>query len=251
MKYLHQKKLLLFIFTLSLFYSCNHKKEYSGSDNFSTTKIEINNGKWILIGDLTYPKNKDSVSLVVLFNKAFGNRTAYKKLTKQLSKKGIASLNIDLRGHGESINAGRFVPRKVPKDPIIWDAEKDIIAVQKYIVDTLPFKVKKLGVLGSSYSGEEMAEAGRIFQFADAYVTLSPGSFSNESISGIDKSKVPWFFITSKNERYLKEITKSVQKQSQNVELLIVPGKKHASDLLENNKNLTEIIAVWFKNNLK
>jgi hypothetical protein len=39
--------------------------------------------------------------------------------------------------------------------------------------------------MGASYSGEELAEAGRIIGYVQAYVELSPGSFSDESIDGI------------------------------------------------------------------
>ncbi len=96
-----------------------------------------------------------------------------------------------------------------------------------------------------------MAEAGRVEGYAQGYVTLSPGSFSEESIEGIDASGVPWLFITSKNERYLQEITAMLQAQSQTVEIVIVPGARHATDILEAHPDMAERIAVWLAQRLR
>ncbi len=109
----------------------------------------------------------------------------------------------------------------------------------------------RIGIVGASYSGEEMAEAGRAQGYAQGYVTLSPGSFSEESIAGIDASGVPWLFITSKNERYLQEITAMLQAQSQTVEIVIVPGARHATDILEAHPDMAERIAVWLAQRLR
>ena len=95
-----------------------------------------------------------------------------------------------------------------------------------------------------------MAEAGRLGGYARAYVALSPGSFSQASIAGIDESQVPWFFVVSRNERFLREITAAVREQSQSVELLVVPGERHASDILIDRIDLAERIAVWLEHQL-
>ena len=95
-----------------------------------------------------------------------------------------------------------------------------------------------------------MAEAGRLTGYLNAYVELSPGSFSDESIAGIDSSNVPWLFIVSNNEKYLKEITASVQANSMNVELIILPGTEHATRILTNDQSISARIAVWFAHRL-
>ncbi len=96
-----------------------------------------------------------------------------------------------------------------------------------------------------------MAEAGREHGYGQAYVALSPGSFSEESILAIDSSGVPWLFITSKDERFLREITASLQEQSQTVELVIVPGTRHATDILEAHPDMAERVAVWLAQRLR
>ena len=98
---------------------------------------------------------------------------------------------------------------------------------------------------GASYSGEEAAEAGRESEYALAYVMLSPGSFSDESIGAIDSSGVSWLFVAGHHERHLQEITAAVLEESRAVQVIIVPGTGHATRLLDEQPDLAERVAVW------
>jgi len=221
------------------------------ADAEEETRVVIESQGWHLIGDLRLPASEEPLPSVLMLNQADGDRTAYRELARHLAARGIASLRLDLRGHGESTNLGRFVPGEQPRSPLIWDAEVDVVAAHTYLTSHPRLDANRVGIVGGSYSGEEMAEAGRQHGYARAYVALSPGSFSEESILGIDASAVDWLFIASKNERFLQEITASVQQQSQAVELVIVPGTAHASDLLARHADLAERIAVWFAQRLR
>ena len=215
------------------------------------TRVVIENDGWELVGDLRLPVADGPVPAVLMLNKAAGDRTVYRELAEQLASRGIASLRLDLRGHGESTNLGRFVPGEVPHDPLIWDSEADVIAAHRYLMDLDAIDSDRIGMVGGSYSGEEMAEAGRLFQYAQAYVELSPGSFTDESIAAIDTSGVPWLFIASKNERHLKEITAAVRAESETVEMIILPGTEHATRILEARPDMAERIAVWLAQRLQ
>lgn len=131
----------------------------------------------------------------------------------------------------------------MPRSPLIWDAEQDVLAAHEYLRRHTLIDADRIAIVGASYSGEEMAEAGRLGKYATAYVALSPGSFGDESIAGIDASRVPWLFIVSRDERFLPEITATVRSQSQSVELLVVPGDRHASDILDDRADLAARIA--------
>jgi hypothetical protein len=69
----------------------------------------------------------------------------------------------------------------------------------------------RLAVVGSSYSGEAMMEAGRATGWAAAYVGLSPGSLSDESIAAIDRERLPWLLVVCRDERHLKEVEKALR----------------------------------------
>lgn len=207
----------------------------------------IANGEWELIGDLMVPELKKKAPAVLMLNKANGDRTVYSALAQKLADHGVASLALDLRGHGESINAGKFIPGEMDQNPLIWDSEQDVIAAVAFLKSHPKIDPTKIGGIGGSYSGEELAEAGRLTSYLAAYVELSPGSFSTESILGIDQSNVPWFFVVCRDERYLKEITQEVRDTSESVELLILPGTHHATRILENYPEMAERIALWFR----
>jgi len=213
--------------------------------------VTVHSGDWELIGDLSVPDSNEPLPVVLMLNKAADNRTAYEGMARALDDRNIASLRLDLRGHGESTNLGTFVPGEISPHPMIWDAEQDVVAAIRYLQGDERFNSDRIALVGGSYSGEEMAEAGRIIGYAAAYVELSPGSFSDESIAGIDESGVPWLFVTSRDEPHLQEIRQLVTEQSLTVEQIITPGRNHASRLLGDFPDLNERIAVWLESKLR
>jgi len=217
----------------------------STSASTAESMVNVRSGDWILIGDLSIPQSDGPLPIVLMFNKAAGDRKDYEGMARSLDDRGIASLRLDLRGHGESTNLGTFVPGELRPHPMIWDAERDVVAAVEFVKADNRFDQDRVAMVGGSYSGEEMAEAGRLIGYAAAYVELSPGSFSDESIAGIDESGVPWLFVTSRDEPYLQEIRRLVTEQSVNVEQIITPGRNHASRLLGDFPDLNERIAVW------
>ena len=201
--------------------------------------------------DYPPPKNRSRPSLCSTKQPETARST---ELAHQLAARHIASLRLDLPGHGESTNLGRFIPDEMDsqaRESMIWESDIDVTAAHQYLKTQTRIDANKIGVIGASYSGEEMAEAGRARGYAQAYVALSPGSFSEESIQGIDSSGVAWLFIVSNNERHLREITASVQAKSKTVELIIVPGVQHATRILEARPDMAERIAVWLAQQLR
>lgn len=213
-------------------------------------RIQIKSDGWQLVGDLNVPASDSPVPAVLLLNQAAGDRTVYVELSRRLAERAIASLRLDLRGHGESINLGAFVPGENPRDPKIWEAQNDVQAAAEFLRSQDRIDATRIGIVGASYSGEEMTEAGRLHGYVSAYVVLSPGSFSDESVRSIDLSGAPWLFITSRDERFLQDIRATVTDQSRTVEQIILRGRGHATDLLEQYPDLAERIAVWISHRL-
>ena len=217
--------------------------------NSKETRVVIENDGWKLVGELLVPKSKKPVPAVILLNKANGNRRIYEKLARHLTNNGIASLRVDLRGHGESINKGKFVPFQENSPDILNDNDKDIFAITQYLKAAKGIDSNRIGLVGASYSGAEMAVSGRKNGFEKAYVALSPGSFSDESVKSIDSRKAAWLFIKSVDEpaRTLKDFFSLVRQKSKTAQTMEVAGDKHATDILDSNTELAEMIAVWFK----
>lgn len=214
-----------------------------------TQNVRITSGEWELVGDLVVPEGVN-MPVVLLLHKANGTREELLPMAEALHEQGIATLRLDLRGHGESINMGKFVPYEVPRSPLIWDAEQDVVAAVDYLKRLDRIDPNRIGVLAGSYSGEEAAEAGRLAGFAKAYVQLSPGSLSAESIAAMDGSGARWLFVACREEKYLQEINAQVFEETRQVEMLLLPGTAHASRILDHYPEMNDRLAYWFGTNL-
>lgn len=213
-------------------------------------RVTVESEGWDLAGDLLLPAGAAPAPAVLMLNAAASDRTPYAPLARLLADRGIASLRLDLRGHGESVNLGRFVPGEHERDPLIWDAETDVIAALEFLRAHPRIDGTRLGVVGASYSGEEMAEAGRLHGHARAYVALSPGSFSDDSVAAIDTSGAAWLLVVSRDERYLTEVTAAVRAGSRTAEVLILPGTQHGTRILPERPDVAERVAVWLAGQL-
>ena len=107
-------------------------------------------------------------------------------------------------------------------------------------------------MMGSSYTGEEMAEASAKLGYADVYVALAPGNFSEQSIRAIDASGAPWLFVRAEIELpFFPALFEAIQSGSETAEIWVLPGKGHATDLFEENADLDSRLMHWIDEQLK
>jgi dienelactone hydrolase len=216
-------------------------------------RVVINSNGWKIVGDLLVPKSNRPVPAVILLNKAAGDRRVYERLARHLADNGIASLRVDLRGHGDSINKGKFIPGNEGALTLIEGTEEDVTSAFRYLKTVPGVDAQKIGFVGASYSGEGMAVSARKYGYGKAYVALSPGSFSEESMEAIDPSGIPWLFVKSTEEgaKSLKAFFPLLRQKSRTAQIIEVAGTEHATDILSAHVELTEMIAVWFKYHLR
>ena len=225
-------------------------------------RVEIDSDGWVLIGDLTTPESRPPGAFALLLHKAAGDRQAYTTMAEVLAARGIASLRVDLRGHGDSINLGAFNPEigryLDENDPaivrnfaLIGAGDQDIVSIMQWLEDEPRFAALPFIVVGSSYTGEEMVEAALNTKFADVYVALAPGSFSEESIAAIDPSDVSWLFVRAEIELpFFPELFATIKDGSETAEIWLLPGSGHATDLFDENPELHLRIIDWIAERL-
>ena len=214
--------------------------------SFTETRVTLSSDGWQLAGDLVHaPSSSSRAPAVVMLNKANGDRRVYAEVARELAVRGIASLRLDLRGEGESTNLGSFVPG-VPNEQI-RNAHRDVIAAVRWLRARPGVDTARLGVIGASYSGEEMAVAARAGARASAYVALSPGSLSAETIDGIDASGARWWILRSRDERFVRDVVDAVRARSRTARVTEVAGRAHATDMLISTPTLAGEIAQWLE----
>jgi len=211
-------------------------------------RVEIQSDGWKIAGDLVVPEAKTPVPAVLMLNGAARDRTDYRGMAGHLERLKIASLRIDLRAHGESVNLGRFVPGET--NALLENSDHDVAAAIRFLKADKRIDAARIGVVGASYSGEMMMIAGKKAGYAAAYVGLSPGSLSDESIAAIDQHQLPWLLVVARHERHLKEVAQALRDQSRTAEFLELSGTEHATRLLGAHPDLAERVAVWLRSRL-
>lgn len=221
----------------------------TAATSFVDDTVVIASDGWRLIGNMVRPATGARTAAVLLLNKANGDRRVYARLARELARRGVSSLRLDLRGHGESTNLATFVPGLA--NAASEGEERDVAAALRWLRAHQLVDSTRIGVVGASYSGEAMAVAARAGDGARAYVALSPGSLSEETIAGIDLGTVPWLIAVSKNERFLRGVVAAVRERSRSASITELDGAAHASDILVTHPDLATGIADWLAARLK
>jgi pimeloyl-ACP methyl ester carboxylesterase len=220
----------------------------------SNSPFTIKSDGWVLHADLVQPDN--AVAIAVLLHKVSGDRRAYAPLAQLLATAGIASVRIDLRGHGESINLGEFDPQLSryldPDDPdivrnfeLVRAGDRDIVSLFHWLKGQSSLNGLPLVMVGSSYTGQEMVEVMDTFGAADVYVALAPGSFTQDSIAKIDPSNADWLFVRAEDELpFFPALFEAIDAGS-DAEIWTLPGSGHATDLFETHDDLEIRLKNW------
>lgn len=234
----------------------------TGAQTSTVQSIRIQSDDWILHADLQLPASGPARAFAILLHKAAGNRSAYTQMADTMAESGIASLRIDLRGHGDSTNIAAFDPdisRFLDRDDpavvanfeLITAGDRDIVSALLWLRDQAEYSDLPLIMVGSSYTGEEMAEAGAELGYADVYVALAPGNFSEDSIQAIDGSGAPWLFVRAEVELpFFPALFEAIRDGSESAEIWVLPGEGHATDLFDKNPDLPRQLLDWIDRRL-
>ena len=212
--------------------------------------VAIPSDGWTLRGDLRMP-DRSPAPLVVLLHKAAGDRRSYRGLAARLAAAGIGSLRVDLRGHGESLNRGRFIPGQPGAS--LDGTDRDIAAVWRFVRGTMGVDTTRLGIVSGSYSSQAAAVAGGTVGYGRANVALSPGDFSDDSFRSAAGSGAAWLFVRSDAERFVGDwLDARIRDLAPTAELWVVPaGSAHATDLLAADTTLVARLTEWLQRRLK
>ena len=213
--------------------------------------VMIESDGWQLFGSFYLPEEgKKVVPAALLLHQAAGTRQEYEALAEQLVIRGMAVLALDLRGHGESVNKGRYEPPYAENRHINQEAYRDIKVALVWLKQHPRIDSGHLAVVGSSYSGEQVALAYRDGMIASVYVMLSPGNFSEESVRMLDDSPATWLLVRSVNESpvskpFIDDVFARLNTDAPETEQWILPGNGHAAGLFRGRPDFPGRLAHW------
>lgn len=216
--------------------------------SYSGEKIFVVDG-WQIKTDLNQQNANGPLPLIILLNRAGSDKSEYKSLSNKLLEKGFATLAVDLRGHGQSTNLDTFDFRIRRNFDVLTETYKDISSITNWAKQENVYN--KIAIIGASYSAEHMMKAAEISGYVDAYIALSPGDFSDESIDKIDATGKPWFFLRTENELpFFDELFLKIKDRSNNAKIKIVNGDGHASMMLQGRPSLEDELVRWVEQSL-
>lgn len=202
-----------------------------------------------LHGWLDKPQSAAQATPVVLLAHQFGaDHTSWDALTEKLHEKGMATLSVDLRGHGKSIMQ-KGVENKVQaakntgevRTAFDTSAQKvgftsipqDLIAWLELLEEDKGLDMSKLYLIGASLGGTSLVPVLNEYD-AKALITLSAGmSKSSESDMALSSSLSKTYFIATKNDP-LGASSNALEygKKAINGTTLILSGDGHGTVLL-------------------
>lgn len=220
-------------------------------------RIVIESDDWRLVGEWRLPASGTPVPAALLLHRAAGSRAEYEELAVALAERGVASLRLDLRAHGESDNLGRFEEPYAENRHLLEGTGEDVNAALRWMSSHPAVTAERTALVGASYSGEAIGEALRAGgDAARAYVLLSPGSFSERSIAAVDAGGASWLFIRTSNEGevslpFIDAVFDQLATRSRSAEIRVIPGSGHATGIFEEHPFIIGAIADWLVEHLE
>ena len=233
------------------FASCS-RRESAGVNE----PVILESSGWRLRGEWREQAGKDPAPAVLLLHRAAGSRAEYARLAEALAMRGVASLRLDLRGHGESDNLGRFEAPYADNLRVLEGTHEDVLVALRWIAAHPGVDSSRLAAVGASYSGEAIGEALRESgESVAAHVMLSPGSFSAESVALVNSSGAPWLFIRTSEEsedsvEFIDAVFGALGRDAESAELLVIPGSGHATGIFDAHPFVIEQVADWIAQRL-
>jgi len=191
---------------------------------------------------------------VLLIHMLGSDRHSYKELQAKLAQKGISSLSIDLRGHGDSTDGGRLNYKDFKIEE--WQAAlNDLRAGMEDLKSRDNVDPKLTGMIGASI-GANMAVALAAEEFLSgaqnppyALVLLSPGLNYKEyqPLEGgfiRELRGIPVFVVSSPGDTQSYPASQAISQATKGT-LREFEGDGHGTALFETHPELMDEIANW------
>jgi dienelactone hydrolase len=201
---------------------------------------------WELYGSLRLPGASDPVPGVVLLHSARSDRAVYSRLERLLAEVGIAVLNLDWRGRGQSVGRGTLWTLSEEERAQSW---RDGLAGLEALASRPEIDAGRLGLLGSAQGAEIAVRAAMRDSRAKAIAILTgyqPADSDEERY--LTGGTADFLYVTSSDhvERTVAMHRMYEQAMGARTRYLEYPGSALGYQLFDVDPGLEPAITAWF-----
>lgn len=205
--------------------------------------VTIEGAGGLYLHGIWQPTARANAPAVLLLHMYAGDSTDWDPLATRLRNAGIASLAIDLRGHGATAGA---------ED---WElARQDVVAAHRWLAGQDSLDPSRIAVLGASIGANLSLWLGAQQPDIAALLLLSPGfEYFRLPITGLIEAygDRPIFLAASDHDSYSADTVRALaQSATGPVELVVYPAAGHGTDMLVAEPELTEEILGFLQEHL-
>ena len=245
------KKFLIYF--LIIFLSCFFYLDAYGvrPSRLKSLPVEYNTDDGMVMkGNLYIPKSKEKVPVVILLHSLGGTQKNWGNLPYELTSKGYAVLNLDLRGHGQSIY-NRKMQRRYWQNfnsDIFKKYPRDIVLGIDNLKNYKQLDLSRIALVGSGIGANTACVVAALKKNQiKTIVIISPTEkFYGESIllKLVDYGNRPVLAIAGENDRLSVSAVNKIEKIAQGEYKKIIYSKGGSGILLYKNKPelMTEIV---------
>lgn len=214
----------------------------------------------VIVAATYTPVARTPAPAVVLVHGLGETRDAWSPLTGLLEKAGIATLAIDLRGHGESVRKltteGPLALNYREFRPIDFqDMMFDVNAGVDWLLEQPGVDKNRIAIVGASIGGNIVLRYATVNDDLAAIVVLSPGIVYRDVRADDVIGKIPnrpLRLLVAQNDAFafesckrLMEIRKELGQASDQSEMKACAGNLHGTDLVRGVQGLADWLADW------
>ncbi|MCS6805234.1 MAG: dienelactone hydrolase family protein [Acidobacteriota bacterium] len=208
---------------------------------------------WILYAHLGLPDRTSTDQLVpgvILLPTALSDRMSYYNLERAFVKQGIAVLNLDWRGIGQSTNRGTLLDMSVET---MSEALNDVLEGYKFLLSQPGIDRERIGILGTAFGAKLALSAAREIPQVKAIAMLTPVVKPHELAGDCEIAaaiKQPVLLVTGDAfGASSKAFVEFVARNGRN-KILVYPGGMLGYSLFEVDVTLGSTLVQWFKERL-
>lgn len=214
--------------------------------SFATpTEVEIPGDDGLTLRGVFTPGIDGHGAAVLMLHMYAADRTTWTPLVEALASAGIASLAIDLRGHGQTEGDEDWV-----------SARKDVAATIAFLRSLPGVDPEEVGIAGASIGANlSLVQAAADPESVAAVALLSPGlDYFRVRIDGLagQVGDVPLFLAAAEDDRYSAETVRTIAAQSSGTpDLLVYEGVAHGTGLFTTHPEIIERLSGFFREALE